>query len=54
MDWNTALGYTDADTARRYNKNKTQRNRVKAGANNARIPQSRERCAAAPAAEAVV
>jgi hypothetical protein len=54
MNWNTTLIYTAADTARRYNKNNTQRKRVKAGANNARIPQSSERCAAAPAAEAVV
>jgi len=46
--------YTEGETARRYNMNITQRNRVKAGARSARIPQSSERCAAAPAAEAVV
>jgi hypothetical protein len=54
MGWNTTLIYAAADVARRYNKNNTQRNRVKAGANKARIPQSSERCAAAPAADAVV
>jgi len=54
MGWNSTPIYTAVDTARRYNKNNTQRNRVKAGANKARIPQSSERCAAAPAAEAVV
>ncbi len=46
--------YTEEETARRYNMNITQRNRVRAGARSARIPQSSERCAAAPAAEAVV
>jgi len=35
--------YAAAETARRYNKNSTQRKSVNAGANNARIPQSSER-----------
>jgi hypothetical protein len=52
--WKTMQDYTEEETARRYNMNITQRNRVKAGARSARIPQSSERCAAAPAAEAVV
>ena len=46
--------YTDEDTVRLYNMNITPRNRVRAGARSAMIPQSSERCAAAPAAEAVV